>query len=292
MNIETLSVEYLDELKNIKRYSKNTLIAYCTDLKVFINYCRDSKRSEVTSVSGKIILSFLMELNNSGLDVKSISRKLSAVKGFFRYCYLNNYIEKNPAASITSPKTGRKLPEVASESSIIQVFTEADQSEKDPLLVKTIFELLYGCALRVSELCSLNRGDIDLEKGFLKVKGKGSKERIVPVGSKSLEVIQEYIKSSNYPTQNSPLLISRGRRIYPRYVQRVVKKYLSRVTDIEKKSPHILRHSAATHMLDNGADLKAVKEILGHESLSTTQIYTHVSVERLKKAYKKAHPKS
>jgi site-specific recombinase XerD len=151
----------------------------------------------------------------------------------------------------------------------------------------------YGCALRVSELCNLNYGDLDLKRKTLRVKGKGSKVRIVPVGDKSIEIIKKYLQKNNYLNNNDPLIKTRGgKRIYPRLVQRLTNKYLSKVSDIKKKSPHVLRHSAATHMLDNGADLRAVKEILGHENLSTTQIYTHVSVERLKSTYKKSHPKS
>ncbi|MGA7837343.1 MAG: tyrosine-type recombinase/integrase, partial [Ignavibacteriaceae bacterium] len=149
------------------------------------------------------------------------------------------------------------------------------------------------CALRVDELCKLNNVDLDLKEKIIKVKGKGNKTRIVPVGNKSLEIIKQYLLLKDNNGGKEALIIKlKGGRIYPRYVYRIVNKYLTRVTDIKKKSPHILRHSAATHMLDNGADLRAVKEILGHENLSTTQIYTHVSVERLKSAYKKAHPKS
>jgi integrase/recombinase XerC len=301
MELEKVSTEYLEHLKKVKRYSENTVTAYCNDLKEFLNYCKDLKRNDaasnnddkpydITSVSNKLILSYRLKMNDNKLGMKSIARKLSAVRGLFRFSFINGYIEINPAASVKSPRLKRKLPEVVSEESILLSFKEAD-ADDDPLLVKIIFELLYGCALRVSELCSLNRGDIDINKELLKVKGKGKKERIIPIGSKSMEVVKAYIEK-NQIKKNSPLITKGGKRIYPVLVYRIVKKYLSKVTDVEKKSPHILRHSAATHMLDRGADLNAVKEILGHESLSTTQIYTQVSVERLKKAYKKAHPKS
>ncbi|MGE5351681.1 MAG: tyrosine-type recombinase/integrase, partial [Acidobacteriota bacterium] len=138
-------------------------------------------------------------------------------------------------------------------------------------------EVLYSCALRVSELCSLNLGDIDFEKGSVRVTGKGSKTRIVPIGKESLQVVKKYLDSRSSLEYNYPIFVtSRNKRIYPRYVYRIINKYLSEETELKKKSPHVLRHTAATHMLDNGADLLAVKEILGHESLSTTQIYTHV----------------
>lgn len=287
MDLSKVSAEYLEYLKKIKRYSQNTLVAYCADLKDFLNYCQNMGKIDLFSVNSKVILSYMMRLNETGLDNKSISRKLSSIRGMLKYAYINLDMEKNPAASIINPKIKRKLPEVVSENDIDHLISDTE----NPLLVNVIFELLYGCALRVSELCNLNRGDLDIGNKQLKIKGKGKKERIVPVGMKSLKIINEYL-SQNKLSINSPLLQKGGKRLYPQLVYRIVKKYLSKITDIEKKSPHILRHSAATHMLDRGADLNAVKEILGHESLSTTQVYTHVSVERLKKAYKKAHPKS
>lgn len=287
MELEKVSAEYLDYIEKIKRYSQNTLKSYCTDLKDFLNYCNESDKINLDSVTSKFVLQYMIRMNDAELDMKSISRKLSAIRGMFRYAFVNGLIENNPMDQIINPKIKRKLPEIAAEDAVLEIITDPDE----PIIVKVIFELLYGCALRVSELCSLNRRDLDLNRRLLKVRGKGSKERIIPVGSKSIEVLKEYLTVTSY-SNNSPLIQKGGKRIYPQYVYRVVKKYLSRVTDIEKKSPHILRHSAATHMLDRGADLNAVKEILGHESLSTTQVYTHVSVERLKKAYKKAHPKS
>ena len=185
------------------------------------------------------------------------------------------------------------MPEITTTESVLKVYVLADEAEDEPERVKVIFELLYGCALRVSELCDLNFGDLDIKNRTLRVKGKGSKIRIVPVGHKSIKLIQEYLNITNQQNSNEPLIKTKGgNRIYPRFVYRIINKYLSKVTDIKKKSPHVLRHSAATHMLDRGADLRAVKELLGHENLSTTQIYTHVSVERLKSTYKKSHPKS
>ncbi len=228
-----------------------------------------------------------------GLEKKSISRKLASLRGLFKFAFQQDIIEQNPAFYISNPKAARKLPEIISVENFTEIYKEVDKDAEDSKLIKAIFELLYGCSLRVSELCSLNRIDLDLEQKILRVKGKGSKVRISPVGTKSIIIINEYLTTRIFNSSEEPLLLNKyGKRIYPRMVQRIVNKYLSRVTDIKKKSPHILRHSAATHMLDNGANLKAVKEILGHENLSTTQIYTHVSIERLKATYKKSHPKS
>jgi site-specific recombinase XerD len=199
----------------------------------------------------------------------------------------------NPIASIRNPKSKRSLPEIITLDSYEKILKLLDEEKKENKQNKLIFELLYGCALRVSELCNLNVEDIDKTSGSIRVLGKGSKTRIVPLGNKSKKILNDYLTSRSFTNRSGPLfLTSKGKRIYPRFIGRLVKKYLSKVTDISKKSPHILRHTAATHMLDNGADLLGVKEILGHENLSTTQIYTHVSIERLKKAHKNAHPKS
>ena len=293
MEIGRLAIEYLEDIKNIKRYSPNTVKSYTEDLKSFLDYCKGSSKIELGGISEKFIKSFLMSLNEKGLDTKSISRKLASIRGMFKYAYLQNYIETNPVILISNPKTKRKLPEVASTDSILEIYNLADENDVDPKLVKAIFELLYGCALRVSELCKLNFIDLDQKEKTIKILGKGNKMRIVPVGDKSLKIIKEYLNNKSNIKSNSALLTNKkGKRIYPRQVHRIVKKYLGKVTDLKRKSPHVLRHSAATHMLDNGADLRAVKEILGHENLSTTQIYTHVSIERLKSTYKKAHPKS
>ncbi|MCW8849399.1 MAG: tyrosine-type recombinase/integrase, partial [Melioribacteraceae bacterium] len=223
----------------------------------------------------------------------TISRKLSVLRGFLSFLEIHELIKVNPSEAISNPKTSRKLPEIISLDSYEKILKLLDEESKNNFQSKLIFELLYGCALRVSEVCNLNIGDIDLNRKSIKVIGKGNKTRLVPFGDKSISIYEEFISNKEYLGSNSPLLTTnKNKRVYPKYISRLVYKYLSKVSDISKKSPHILRHTAATHMLDNGADLLGVKEILGHENLSTTQIYTHVSVERLKKAYKNAHPKS
>jgi site-specific recombinase XerD len=233
-----------------------------------------------------------MQLSEKNFEKVSISRKLSALRGLFKFAFKEDLIEQNPVSHLRNPRIPKKLPEIASPSDILKTFDIAEE-DNNPLLIKVIFELLYGCSLRVSEVCDLKAGDIDLTKNIIRVIGKGSKIRIVPVGEKSKRNLEEYLNT--FPTEkySAPLLRNKnGKKLYPKFIYRIVNKYLSKVTDIRKKSPHILRHSSATHMLDNGADLRAVKEILGHENLKTTQIYTHVSIERLKQSYKKSHPKS
>lgn len=292
MLVEKVTEEYLQYLKSVKRYSVNTVKSYRADLDGFHSFCKEYSKNEISGITEKFIKSYLMSLSESGIERKSVARKISSIKGLFKYAYLYEYIRNNPSSSIKGPKVKRKLPEVVSTISILDTYKEIEKDE-NPEMLKAVFEILYGCAIRVDELCKLNYGDINLKEKTLKVFGKGSKTRIVPVGGKSAEVINAYLKKMSFNKSSSPLFLTKnGKRIYSKYVYRIVNKYLSLVTDVKKKSPHILRHSAATHMLDNGADLKAVKEILGHENLSTTQIYTHVSVERLKSAYKKSHPKS
>jgi integrase/recombinase XerC len=293
MKIEKLINSYLDYIESIKRYSPQTVKAYRNDLNQFIEFCNSHNKFTAKDLTEKFIKKYLMQLSEIGLETRTISRKLASARGLLKYAFQNQIINSNPVRYIKNPRGNKKLPEITTTESVLKIYGLADEAEDEPERVKIIFELLYGCALRVSELCDLNFGDLDIKSLTLRVKGKGSKIRIVPVGQKSIEIIEEYLDITNQKNNNEPLIKTKGgNRIYPRFVYRVINKYLSKVTDIKKKSPHVLRHSAATHMLDRGADLRAVKELLGHENLSTTQIYTHVSVERLKSTYKKSHPKS
>lgn len=293
MKINDLIRKYLEEISSIRRYSANTIKSYKTDLEEFAIFCTDQDRADVSKITERFIKSFLMVLSEKDLDKKTIARKLAAIRSTFKYAFQNDFITENPLSFISNPKSNRKLPEVVSTNLILEIYKFVEESDENPELVKVVFELLYGCALRVSELCDLKYSSIDLDKSQVRVLGKGNKVRIIPIGEKSLLILNEYL--DKYPVKSFDDYLIRTKKndkLYPRLVHRMINKYLSKVSDIKKKSPHILRHSAATHMLDNGADLRAVKEILGHENLSTTQIYTHVSIERLKSTYKKSHPKS
>lgn len=293
MNIERLVEGYIIYIRNIRRYSPNTVKSYRADLTDFIKYCNENKKTEVDLINDRFVKSYLMHLSEKKIEKISIVRKLSSLRGLFRFAFKEDLIEQNPTFQLRNPKTSKKLPEITSTENILKTFELADEADNNSLLIKVIFELLYGCSLRVSELCNLKAGDLDLEKGIIRVLGKGSKIRIVPIGLESKKNLEEYLLAFPVKNYSDSLVRSKtGKKIYEKYVYRIVHKYLSKVTDIKKKSPHILRHSSATHMLDNGADLRAVKEILGHENLKTTQIYTHVSIERLKQSYKKSHPKS
>lgn len=293
MNIDKVIEGYIIYLKNIRRYSPNTIKSYKADLADFVQYSNENKKSEISSINERFIKSYLMNLSERKIEKVSIVRKLSSLRGLFSFAFKEDLVSQNPTSQVRNPRTSKKLPEITSSENILKTFELAEEAEEKPAFVKVIFELLYGCSLRVSEVCNLKIGDVDLEKGSIRVLGKGSKTRIVPIGEQSKKNVREYFNSLEVDNFSDPLLMTKkGKKIYERYVYRIVNKYLSKVTDIRKKSPHILRHSSATHMLDQGADLRAVKEILGHENLKTTQIYTHVSIERLKQSYKKSHPKS
>jgi len=293
MNIDQIVEGYIIYLRNIRRYSPNTIKSYKTDLTEFIVYCTECNKTDVSLVNERLIKSYLMHLSERDLEKISIVRKLSSLRGLFRFAFKEDLLKNNPTSQVKNPRTSKKLPEITSAENILKTFELADADAGNPLLIKVIFELLYGCSLRVSEVCNLKAGDVDLEKGLLRVLGKGSKTRIVPIGEKSKKNLAEYLSSFPIKNYSEPFLRNKAdKKLYEKFVYRIVNKYLSKVTDIKKKSPHILRHSSATHMLDKGADLRAVKEILGHENLKTTQIYTHVSIERLKQSYKKSHPKS
>ncbi len=294
-NITKIIDLFLNELSSVKRVSKNTLQSYKTDLTQFATFCVEKKITDITLITTNFIRKYIVTLNEQKLKKTSISRKLSALRSLFEFALKNDLLNKNILKEISNPKIKRNLPETIDLDSLLKIYklTFKTEEENKAKLINSIFELLYGCALRVSELCSLKISDLNTEQKYLRVFGKGSKERIVPVGTKSLLVVAEYMKTQNYNSPQDYLLKTpKGKQLYPELVYRFVKKYISEVSDIKKKSPHVLRHSAATHMLNNDADLLAVKEILGHENLSTTQIYTHVSIERLKNTFKKAHPKS
>jgi site-specific recombinase XerD len=285
--------EYLDQLQNVKRVSDNTFRAVQNDLAQFNEYCKARGLSELNKVSEKVVRGFVVSLSEKELSSGSISRKLSTLRKFFDYAITADYVEHNPLAYIQNPKIKRKLPEVIPAESMPRIFEEAEVDEKRYFLICAIIEMLYACSLRVSELCGLNYGNIDFDKKAVRVYGKGAKIRIVPIGDPSIEILKKYLETRGKLDYNSPIILTpRGNRANSKFVYRIVNKYLSKISNAEKRSPHVLRHSSATHMLDNGADLLAVKEILGHENLSTTQIYTRVSVEKLKKVYKQAHPKS
>lgn len=296
MNIENSIENYIKYISGVRRVSENTETSYTNDLKQFLLFCELNKKFELININERLIRNFIIYLNSEKIAAASISRKLASLRSFIDYCLEQNLIVDNPLKYIKNPKTKRKLPETVNEKSIEKIFSILDESLADDysrLLYKAVIDLTYTCALRVSETCGIKLNDIDIKNETVRVFGKGSKYRIVPIGKQTINNIFAYVKIRDNKNSKEQLFLTKnGNPIYAKYVYRVINKYLGLVSDIEKKSPHVLRHAAATHMLDGGADLMAVKEMLGHENLSTTQIYTHVSIERLKNTYKTAHPKS
>lgn len=289
---------YLSEISQVKRFSENTARAYETDLKYFIDFCAERKIDDIKNISQRVIKSYFMIMSELGLEKTSISRKMSSLRKFFQYTLQNEIISTSPTARLVNPKIRRRLPDVFSKEDYEKMFSSVEKlsatNEKfDMHLAKALLELLYGCSLRISEACGLKIGDVNFAAKTLRVLGKGNKTRIVPIGEKSLAIFSDYLNSrENVHHTNNFLLNKKQKNLEVRTAYNIVKKILSLNLDLKKLSPHLLRHSSATHMLDNGGNLMAIKEILGHSNLSTTQIYTHTSIERLKNVYKKSHPKS
>jgi len=297
---------FLDYLKIEKNASRHTVISYKTDLNQFMTFCtrefpETDKHGILPEVDRLTIRLWLGELSESGLKKSTIARKVAALRSFFRYCFKRGYVEKNPAHLLVVPKKDKKIPRVVHSEDISRLMTLAESVDNARIIQdRALLELFYGSGIRLSELTGLNIKDIDFKLNQIKVHGKGAKQRIVPVGKSALEALQKHLAHrpelfgprTNEDAQQAVFLAMHGQRIYARAVQRIVHKYLQRVSEVTQKSPHVLRHSFATHLLDNGADIRIIKELLGHASLAATQVYTHISVDRLKDIYQTAHPRA
>ena len=289
---------FLDYLKYEKRYSANTLISYETDLIDFFDYL-NTQFGEISlkSINHSFIRSWLASLKNKKLTSKSLNRKISSLKSFFKYQLKTGIIENTPMVNIISPKIGKRLPVFVKENETKKLFESLSQSSEDwkTLNARILITIFYSTGMRLSELITLKEKQIDSSRSQIKVLGKGNKERIIPVSNEVLQLIREYqqLKKKDFEqTDNFLLITEKGKKMYPRYAYLLVNKFLGNASTLDKKSPHVLRHTFATHLMNNGADLNAVKELLGHSSLASTQVYTHNSIENLKNVYKKAHPKA
>jgi tyrosine recombinase XerC len=236
----------------------------------------------------------MAEMRQRNYSKRTVARKLASLRSFFRFLRREGYIKSDPAADISSPKLDKKLPKFLDVGKINTLIEKPDTSNLGGMRDRAILETLYSTGIRVSELVGLDMSDIDQIGGVVKVLGKGSKERIVPIGEKALDAIRKYNdkKDRRSRSRDAAFLNNRGGRLTDRSVRRMIDKYIKACAIEEKISPHSLRHSFATHLLDRGADLRSVQELLGHMNLSTTQIYTHVTTERLKSVYDKAHPRA
>jgi integrase/recombinase XerC len=290
--------EFLDYLTFQRRYSKNTIISYENDLRSFFDFILlEYKITAVNEVNPSIVRTWLASLKENKVSSKSINRKISSLKSFFKYQLRLKKITVNPLAAVSSLKVSKRLPSFVEEKSMQTLlnhdyFPETFEGKTEYL----IFEILYQTGMRRSELINLKESDINKNAGTIKVLGKGNKERIIPINNQLVRIVDEYIseKRKELPQFISETLLvsKKGKALNPKYVYNIVKSNLSKVSTTERKSPHVLRHSFATHLTNNGAEINAIKELLGHSSLAATQIYTHNTIEKLKEVHNQAHPKS
>jgi tyrosine recombinase XerC len=303
--MEQAITKYLRYLKIERNASKHTIISYETDLQQFLNFCSEQFNQSAESVplhdiDRLLIRLWLGRLSDEGLKKSSIARKVAAVRSFFKNAFKRGMIEKNPAHLLIVPKKDKPLPTTTTPEDISRMMDAVDTASARGAQNKAILELFYSTGIRLSELVQLNVKDLDTGASQIKVTGKGAKQRIVPVGSKAMDALSRHQQRrtqlfgarTDRSARNALFIAARGQRMYPRAVQRMVKNCLQKVSEVTQKSPHTLRHSFATHLLDSGANIRVIKELLGHASLSSTQIYTHTSVERLKNIYSTAHPRA
>lgn len=289
---------YLIYAKEEKNFSDETLVTYNTALSDFNKYITEEAGDDIQleEIDTNLVRIFPGWLNDNGLKKVSIKLKISAVKSFYKFCYKKGLISTNPAEQLSTPKIEKKLPSFLLQNEIMYVIENNVSDDVHTFRNIALFELLYSSGLRISEALNLNNSNLDMNNSTVRVFGKGRKERIVPVGSKAKIALEKYLSKIHLlkteKSGNAIFLSTRGTRMTPVNAYRIINKLLKGFTEAKQKSPHTLRHSFATHLLDKGADLQSVSEMLGHSSLSSTQVYTHISVERLKETYKKAHPKA
>ena len=281
---------FAEYLRSVKNRSENTITAYKKDAEDFLAYLGDGN-ADKNSIRG-----WLVVLQKQGIGKRSIARKLSSLRMFYAYLVERGCCDINPFAEATSPKVDKKLPGFIKENLMDELLRLPDRTQPLGARDAAILELFYSTGMRIGELCSLNTGDIDFSSEELKILGKGRKERIVLVGSFARKALEDYlrlrpslVKDDN---ENALFLGHSGKRLVDTSIGRMLNKYTSQLSEALHVSPHTLRHTFATHMLNNGADLRSVQELLGHKRLETTQIYTHVTIEHLKEEYKKAHPRA
>lgn len=298
-NLGKDAANFLEALKVQLNYSDKTVKAYATDLRQFTDFLTEYHSNPdigVLDIDKTSVRHFLGKLIEEGISRKSAARKLAALKSWFKYLVRTGALENNPAKNISFPKVEKKLPSLLSIDEAVKLVTAPVSDTFAGTRDSALLEMLYSSGARLAEIVALNLQDLNRESGSLKLVGKGSKERIVPLGGPAWTAINRYLEYravKNKDGTEIALFLNRfGKRLKPRGIQRIVKKYMEMTVTKENMSPHTLRHTFATHMLERGADLNSVKELLGHEDLSTTQIYTHLETEGLKKTYKQAHPRA
>ncbi|PKD44750.1 tyrosine recombinase XerC [Rhodohalobacter barkolensis] len=297
--------KYIKYLRIEKNSSPHTLTSYRTDLEQFLSFCSshfDKTLDEVDihHIDRLTIRLWLGALSEDGMARSTISRKVASIRSFFKYSFVRGAIQKNPAHLLIVPKKEKKLPKTVQVEEIERMMNLAETGTPIGNQDRAILELFYATGMRLSELTGLNINQLDLNDKQVTVIGKGNKQRIIPLGNQAIQACKHHLetrselygKRTDSDARKALFIAPGGQRMYPRRTQSIVKNYLTKVSEVTQKSPHVLRHSFATHMLDAGADIRIIKEFLGHADLSATQIYTHTSVDRLKKVYSKAHPRA
>lgn len=290
--------KFVEYLKFQKRYSNHTLKAYTNDLTQFQSYIKQNYEiDEVIKVKHQMLRSWIVSMmseSDQNFTPKSINRKISSLRSFFNFCKKKEWITINPMQKVVAPKIGKRLPQYVQENEIgnIEDTIIIDPNDYVQQRDLNIVLLLYQTGMRRSELINAKISDIHVSRSTLSVLGKGNKERLIPLHAQVIERLKSYqeLLLEHFPHSTYLFVTAKGKQLYPRLVYNIVNKYLKLNSKVDKKSPHILRHTFATHLLNNGADLNAVKELLGHSSLAATQVYTHNSIEKLKLIYKQAHP--
>lgn len=290
---------FLKYLQYERRYSSHTLLAYSKDLEQFFNYIEKTyELNEAKDITHVFVRSWIVSLMEEKINSRTVRRKISSLKSFFKFCLREKSIERNPMQKIVSPKVAKQLPVFVDEQRMDLLLDKVEFKEGFPgVRDKLVINIFYQTGMRLSELCNLRDADVNLYDLTIKVLGKRNKERVIPVTKNLKNEIADYLtlRNSSFSREllaNNFFVLDNGNKIYDKYVYRLVKTKLGAVTTGQKKSPHVLRHTFATQMLNNGAEINAVKEILGHASLAATQIYTHNTIEKLKNIYKQAHPKA
>ena len=289
--------EYLSLLKIEKNLSDNSISSYKTDLSKFISFIKEKNIKDFNDVKYTVITEFFSKLKEYELTSASVSRYSSSLRGFFSYLFEQKYIEENPTKNLTSTKIARNLPTVLSFNEIEKIFEQPNVKEKLGIRDRAILELFYSSGLRVSELINLKISDLFFEDEVIRVLGKGSKQRIIPIGSSAIKWVTEYLVKvrplfqKKMKSENIVFISNRGTKLSRMTIWKIVKKYTEQAEIQKDVHPHTFRHSFATHLLEGGADLRAVQEMLGHADISTTQIYTHIDRDYIKQVHKDFHPR-
>ena len=288
-----LQNKFITYLSSEKRFSEHTIKSYTTDLKQFTSFLSSEFQivDEINDISFQIIRAWIASLLEKGINPRSVNRKISTLKTYFKFLIREGELIENPMMKVVAPKSKKRLPVFIEEDQIASLLNEVQFEEGFVgQRNKLIIELFYVTGIRLSELINIKISDVDFNNQSIKVLGKRNKERIIPLSSNVINDLNLFIKSNK---QNKYLFTNlEGDKLYNKLVYRLVNKYIGEISSVNKKSPHILRHTFATHMLNNGADINAIKELLGHANLSATQVYTHNTIEKLKTVYKQAHPRA